>query len=332
MFRSSVTVAARWGLLFAFFAGILPATTISGLTGTIVTRGDNTAALHNPSPLAAYSGVAALTFDTAGGCSGVAVGARTILTAAHCLTDNAGVIDVNTATLNFATGFSTSSSSFLVHPLWNGNLLTGVDLAIIFLAQDLPSDISIYSLYNQNNEINLILDIAGYGSRASNGGVDGSAGAFGTLRRGSNTWEGTLQTMVDNGLTGVAGRTDVVLLDFDSGQQANNGWNFHFGISSNVGADDESSLGLGDSGAPAFINGQVAGIGSFLVRFSSPTIGTSDSDGVLNSTYGEFAGFSRVSTHADWVTQAAQTAAVPEPGTWALAAIGLGFAAWRRRK
>jgi hypothetical protein len=331
MFRSYVTAAARCGLLSAFFAGILPATTISSLTGTLVTRGDNTAALHNPSPLSAYSGVAALSFDTTGGCSGVAVGARAVLTAAHCLTNGAGVIDVNTATLNFATGFSTSSTSFLVHPLWNGNLLTGVDLAIIFLAQDLPSDISIYSLYNQNNEINLILDIAGYGSRASNGQPDGSAGAFGTLRRGSNTWDGTLQTMVDNGLAGTAGRTDVVLLDFDSGQQANNGWSFHFGISSNVGTDDESSLGLGDSGAPAFINGRVAGIGSFLVRFNSPGVGTSDSDSLLNSTYGEFAGFTRISTHADWVSQAAQSA-VPEPGTWALAAIGLGLAAWRRRK
>jgi secreted trypsin-like serine protease len=89
----------------------------------------------------------------------------------------------------------------------------------------------------------------------------------------------------------------------------------------------ESGAGPGDSGGPNFINGQLAGVNSFILSFGS---GFGDIDDFLNGSYGEFTGYTRVDIHAQWIG-----AVTPEPGSLALITTGLlgifGAGAARRR-
>jgi hypothetical protein len=85
----------------------------------------------------------------------------------------------------------------------------------------------------------------------------------------------------------------------------------------------------GDSGAPAFIGDQIAGVASFRLRLHFTDGVTSDIDDISNASFGEFNAFTRVSSHSAWLQP------VPEPATAALCLAAFALATlrwfWRRR-
>ena len=138
--------------------------------------------------------------------------------------------------------------------------------------------------------------------------------APGALKKGQNTFDA-----LEN--------PRILLSDFDDGTAQRDAFAVHFGFAPHTGLGlSEVSTAPGDSGGPALIGGQVAGINSFIARLGSPA----DVDGTLNSSFGEFNGFTRVSQHVPWIQGSHTYLLAPEPGSWALAAIGVAFL-WLRR-
>jgi len=94
---------------------------------------------------------------------------------------------------------------------------------------------------------------------------------------------------------------------------------------------DEAFIGSGDSGGPSFINGLITGVHSWGGTFGS---GFTDVDDLLNSSFGEYASDTRVAFYQDWYNEHLDNP-VPAPGMlslFGLSLLGFGIAARRRRK
>lgn len=304
-------------------AGLATASTIdSGLTdsltarGHIVTTGDpNNTALYGTNLNAGYDGVVALLTSSGGLCSGSVIGVGVhVLTAAHCITDPLGNIDVTGIDVAMFPGDGRGltfieATDWIVHPDWDGDFFAGNDLAIITLASLVPSSVQRYEIYRETDEFGQVVEIVGFGRSGT--GATGDVLPSGTRRRAFNRFEGTFD-----------GNT--LLTDFDNGDPAQNLLQA-LGVTSDLGLGVlEGSTAPGDSGGPGFLGGRVASITSFGATVGPPI----DIDDQLNSSYGELAGFTRVSTYQDWITDNT----VPEPSTYLLIGSGLALVGLRRRR
>jgi hypothetical protein len=210
------------------------------------------------------------------GASGVVIADNWVLTAGHVVggTDNAGGGIRN---MTFRVGSRTyTAAEWIPHPEWTssaGSLDTGVDLGLVRLTRSVLVDAA--TLYEGRSERNLIGTIVGYGSTGTgSSGVDES---LPSIRRAGN-----------NVLDSVRG--DIIEVDFDNPTRRNDST---FGSSTPL--DLEYLPAPGDSGGGLFIDvdgmTELAGITSY----------TSATDFVIDSDYGDLAGFVRVSSYLDWI-------------------------------
>ena len=132
---------------------------------------------------------------------------------------------------------------------------------------------------------------------------------------------------------------NILMYDFDNGQAANDAFGVYLGLS-NLGLGDmEVDSAPGDSGGPSFIDGKIAGITSFGLTFTNSTdaIGNRVCNPAVNpdvlcgvnSSFGEFAGDTRVSAYASWIQS---VTFLPEPGSPLLVALALPLAFVARRR
>jgi hypothetical protein len=228
-----------------------------------------------------------------------------ILTAAHCVTgDNdgprpgpskpySGGVDVQfdmPAQLGSVT-IPVPASDIFINPGYTGDVSAGHDIAIIHLPIVPPFAAQRYSLYSLPAgfvpnlgvmpELGSEFTFVGYGATGT-----GSTGAirtnFGTKRSGSNTVEAPISssnTNLNNPWTGPS--LSAWIFDFDATSDAQD--------NSAVGGS-EAMIGAGDSGGPAFINGQIAGL--------------NDASG--NGTFGDTGIETRVAYYEDWITSVLQ--------------------------
>jgi secreted trypsin-like serine protease len=258
----------------------------------------------------------------AGLCSGslLATGMH-FLTAAHCVLDSNGNPLAGNATVTFRDGsnnpFAYVSSSIVAHPDFDPqSFFSGNDLAIVAFSQVVDASITRLSLYSGNGELGQTATMIGYG-RQGTGFTGGEPGVFGVRRQGQNE----VDEIVGNNL---------LLFDFDNGLAAQNSLG-GLGLGTS-----EVMLYRGDSGGPALIGGQIAGIHSFITCFSGgPGVQCAsppDINNTLNGSFGERFGSTRISAYDDWISATIDATSVPEPSTVAAGLLAVVTCLARARR
>lgn len=205
-----------------------------------------------------------------------------------------------------AVGFETLSGqhdlsvrSVLVHPQYN-DASTNHDLAIVWLSTSAPSDANRYTLYRNFDEFRQIFNLVGYGKpgTGSNGVDESYSGPFLRLQA-FNQFEADA---ADLNLSWSPQRGTQLVADFDNGLVENDALFQLLGIAGLGLGLDEGMISPGDSGGPAFINGQIAGVASYTGRITTSTADP-DIDDRVNSSFGEFGFWQRVSAYQQWIDQ-----------------------------
>jgi secreted trypsin-like serine protease len=203
-------------------------------------------------------------------------------------------------------------------------LREGNDIGLVALERAPSAAVPRYEIYTGGAESGSEYEVSGYG--VSGSGSTGAIVGDGQQRRGWNTFDATMAETFGE-FPGWTGGAAVLISDFDNGLAANDALGVFYGIPGLGLGEREASMAPGDSGAPAFIDGRIAGVASFRLRLSFVGGGSSDIDEISNASFGEFNAFTRVSHYRSWIQP------VPEPGTAVLSIAVLAVAGlWRGRR
>lgn len=265
--------------------------------------------------------------------TGTLIAPDVILTAAHTLQ--------NANSLNFMVGgLYYTASDWLTHPNWTGNLPAGYDLALVKLSNSV-TNVAPATRYRGSAEVGTISTIAGFGKTGT--GLTGATTYDGKKRAGTNR--------VDSTSAGSGSDARLLWIDFDQPTTYSQ-------RTAVTGATTREFMpALGDSGGGMFMS---TSQGLELIGVNSFTYGAGSN---INSRYGDYAGYVRVSAFNAWIDSVLQSwtavtptsalatnndwsanglddatitsnpTAVPEPSSAILALMAIvGLARYARRK
>lgn len=180
------------------------------------------------------------------------------------------------------------------------------DLAIVWLSSSAPVTAERYSLYRSSDEIGQSLTMVGYGlpGTGATGELTNYSGSPIRLKA-SNQFDadaGTLKSWLGSGMGWTPTPGTQLIADFDNGTTPQDALGRLINLPGTGLGQDEGLIAPGDSGGPAFINGQVAGIASYTSSLVSGGVHP-DIDSVTNSSFGEIAAWQRVSYYQQWIDQ-----------------------------
>lgn len=231
-----------------------------------------------------------------------------VLTAAHCLTDLSGNNTFNNGTISFFGDNGTYAHSVdevFINAGWNGQFGNGNDIAVVRLDNVVDSEITRYDIYRDTDEVGQVGDKAGFGRSGT--GLTGSTLSSGTKRTVQNRYDLAGMSLFG----GIS--SDILLYDFDNGNAANDAIGALAGfLPPSPFVVDPIGVGItegisapGDSGGPTFIGNMIAGVTSFGLNYFFADGSSPDIDGgpgqQVNSTFGEIAGDTRVSSFAGFI-------------------------------
>ena len=257
-----------------------------------------------------WAGVGSLSIN-GGTYSGVAIGPRHVLTAAHVVSGIPPSNIIFNVNYGGALAYRIPAAATFVHPGYGKNqsgLINLDDIAVVALASDLPRGVPYYPLLSEPLEIGTVITLVGYG--ASGDGVNGAtvASSPAIKRVGRN--------VIDLFLPAVK-RFEfprAYLFDFDDPL----GKTHQLGGAS-LGNRIETMIASGDSGSPAFVDveGQweVAGINTFQI--GDPARGS------VPPRFGSLGGGMWIPAYTQWVTDTMMMSRLPEANAGYLWMVGL---------
>lgn len=254
--------------------------------------------------------------------SGVLVGSRHVLTAAHVVGRAApGKVSF---VLNTEAGSQTyAAESIIVFPGFTGTRpgADGVwqdDLALIRLAAPVDTRVPVYGLYGGSLASEPVT-LVGYG-----GGGDGvkgvTSGAMTSVKRVGQNRVDKLLADDDGGSA-----PKVFVFDFDGPDAASNVFGPPDKANLTLGETIEAHYAGGDSGSPVFVRDKGAWKIAGIATFNGSTPISSGS----NVLFGAIGGGTVVASYIPWVETA--MAPVPEPHAWWMLLAGLGLIGIRYR-
>lgn len=249
-----------------------------------------------------YDGVVRVSFGGYYGTGAVLFDGRAILTAAHLFEGRTGSVSVTFETRN---GMQTvSASKFLQRPGYDAE--GNNDLAIVWLSSSAPATADRYNLYRDSNEIGQTFTFSGYGKTGTGStGITGGDTSSPIRLKAGNQFDAdaaTLKSYLGSAMTWTPLTGTQLIADFDNGSAANDALGRLIN-SNGLGLGlDEGFIAPGDSGGPAFLNGQIAGVTSYTTSLSRGSVNP-DIDSSDNSSFGEIAAWQRVSAYQQWIDQ-----------------------------
>lgn len=238
--------------------------------------------------VAGYYGTGVLLYD-----------GRAVLTAAHLFTDGGAGTQVRFTTAEGTQTLAASQVSVMsTYDAENSN----DDLAIVWLEGYAPLAADRYQLYRSNDEIGQAFTMVGYGQPGTGSQGESTTYAGVPIRqKAMNHFDAdaaTLKTTLGSSMGWSPAAGTQLLADFDNGSASQNALNRFLGVSGTGLGQNEGIITQGDSGGPAFIDGQVAGIASYVASLRLGT-GRPDIDNITNSSYGEVAAWQRISAYQE---------------------------------
>ncbi|MDY0185134.1 MAG: trypsin-like serine protease [Desulfuromonadaceae bacterium] len=264
-----------------------------------------------------YDGVVRVVVEDFYGTGVLLYSGMAILTAAHVMENDAGDIISNvTIEVETASGLKRyTSDQVLIHPDYDTEN-SNFDLALIKLPELVEPAAERYSLYRGDSEIGSETVLVGYGSSGT--GARGSNPYSDIIRyKAQNQFDmlgGSFSAAYGSELGWIPDEDGILVADFDNGYRLNDALGHIGGVWDSGTGSYEGIIAPGDSGGPAFIDGQVAGIASYISSFNinrqSPDI-----DYKLNSSFGEVAFWQRISTEQQWIDQTVRSFYADAPQT-----------------
>ncbi len=237
-----------------------------------------------------------------------------VLTAAHLFKGN-----VTNATVLFETttgNASVLSSGVALNPTYDP-VQDNNDLALVWLSNPAPLAAQRYNLYRSSDELGQTMTLVGYGLPGT--GVTGQLSTYAgpPLRlKASNQFDadmGTLKSSLGAVMAWTPTLGTQLAADFDNGSSSQDALGQLINLPGVGLGSNEGLVAPGDSGGPAFINGQIAGIASYSASLALGSVHP-DVDALANSSYGEIAAWQRVSAYQQWIDQS-QRAQYPNAPT-----------------
>lgn len=235
---------------------------------------------------------------------------RAVLTAAHLLQTAAGT--AASAIVHFETAAGSQSitaSKIGVIPSYDP-INSNNDLALVWLNTAAPVTGNRYEIYRNSDEINQTMTLVGYGIPGSGtaGADQNYTGAYLRLKAQNrvDADAGTLKTSLDSLMSWNPAAGTQLISDFDNGQTQNDALGRLLGVSDLGLGTDEGMITPGDSGGPAFINGQIAGIADYTSSLAQGDV-QPDVDASSNSSFGELGFWQRISHYQQWIDQSLRT-------------------------
>ena len=232
-----------------------------------------------------------------------------VLTAAHCITDDRGRLNLLSGYVTFEGDFGDEKIvviSAIKHPKFKGDVLRGNDIAVLELASEASPDITRYDIdRNPADDVGSVGIKAGYGRTGQ--GDEGAVDPSGTKHDGKNKYDATAREMYQAlRLNQKQYFADGILqFDFDNLKSDNDAFDFFFDIIDTGLGTPEVNSAPGDSGGPTETNGVITGVTSYGLTLTYNDGSTSDvTPRVVDSSFGEFAGDTRVSQFTSFIDDA----------------------------